>query len=196
MCTMTAETDHNGPGAEQEIPGPPYDFDLIVRTFSRRIYGMLYQMAGNAQDTEELVQETFLRAYKSLPRFEGRSALSTWLTRIAMNTANDALRKKSRRPVVAQDLDYEGREAMGQVARTGRSSEDEVLEKESLGHMREAIMQLPPAYRAPFVLNVVEGYSHNEIGKILGISGGTARIRLFRAIKMLREIVKTPDGKG
>ena len=193
---MTARPDPNGPGGERDIPGPPYDFDLIVRTFSRRVYNMLFQMAGNAQDTEELVQETFLRAYKSLPRFEGRSSLCTWLYRIAMNTANDALRARARRPAVAQDLDYEDREAMGQVAPQGRSSEDIVIERENLARMREAILALPPAYRAPFVLNVVEGYTHPEIAGILGISEGTARIRLFRAVKMLRASLKKINGRG
>ena len=174
---MTARIYHNGPP----------DFEQMVRDNSARIYNMMFQMSGNAQDTEDLVQEVFFQAYKSLPGFRGKSSVSTWLYRIAMNVACDALRRKQRRPQLAGDVSYEEREAMGGIEPRAGSAEDLFLQKESMAQAREAILKIPVKYRAPLVLNVVEGYAHGEIAQILGISEGTARVRLFRALKMLRK---------
>jgi RNA polymerase sigma-70 factor (ECF subfamily) len=183
---MPERIENNGSGDHDGSLDPARDFETIVRQNSARIYNVLYQMTGNAQDTEELVQEVFYQAYKSLPRFKGEASVSTWLHRIAMNVACDFIRKKKRRPVVEEGMDFEEREAFGGIEQTGRSAETEFMQKESLSRLREAILKLPLKYRAPFVLNVVEGYSHEELAGILGITYGMARTRLHRALKMLR----------
>lgn len=185
MRAMPEDSENRRDGAGS-IQGLTRDFEEIVRENSSRIYNVLYQMTGNAQDTEELVQEVFYQAYKSLPRFKGESAVSTWLHRIAMNVVCDFIRKKKRRPVVEESMDFEERESLGGIEQRHRSAEAEFMQKESLGRVRDAILSLPAKYRAPFVLNVVEGYSHEEIAGILGITYGVARTRLHRALKMLR----------
>jgi RNA polymerase sigma-70 factor, ECF subfamily len=196
MRAMADRSKYNGNGGHDGIPEPPCNFDVIVRENSGRIYNMLYQMTGNAQDAEELAQEVFYQAYKSLPRFKGDSAISTWLYRIAMNVSKDAIRKKARRPAMEQRMEFEEREAMGGIPQSVRSAENEFLSKESLTRVKKAILNLPVKYRAAFVLNVVEGYSHEEIAKIMGITYGVARTRLYRAIKMLRTELAVRNGEG
>lgn len=184
----------NKPGGAGDERNLSLDFESIVSENSGRIYNLIYQMVGNAQETEELVQEVFYSAYKSLGRFKGDSSISTWLYRIAMNVATDSLRTKMRRPKVAESMDYEEREAMGGIERKGKSVESQFIMKESLQNVKEAMMKLPIKYRAPFVLNVVEGYSHEEIAEIMGITNGMARTRLYRALKMLRQELGAESG--
>ncbi len=162
------------------------EFDLIIEQYSGRIYGTLYRMLGNAQDTEDLVQEVFLRAYKSLPGFEGKSSIARWLYRIAMNTLADFLRAKKRSPEIDNVVNFEHKELTGELPCGCGSAEDTYLGMVTMKDMRELILALPIKYRAPFVLNIVEGYTHKEIAKIMGISPGNARIRLYRAIKILQ----------
>lgn len=188
-----SEDNQTTSGAERQ--GAAWDFDAIVRQNSGRIYNVLFQITGNAQDAEELSQEVFYHAYKSLPRFRGDASIPTWLYRIAMNVATDAMRKKMRRPKVEQSMDYEDREAAGGIAQGAGSAETEFMSRESLARIKQAILKLPLPYRAPFVLNVVEGYSHEEIAGIMGISYGVARTRLYRAIKMLRAELPAMNGK-
>jgi RNA polymerase sigma-70 factor, ECF subfamily len=196
MRAMADRSVDNGDCGQEQVCGPPYDFDRIVRENSSRIYGMLYKMTGNASDAEDLVQEVFYNAYKSLPNFKGDSAVSTWLYRIATNVATDALRQKMRRPKIEQSMDFEEREAVGGIARTGGSAESQSMMNENLSRVKKAILKLPVQYRAPFVLNVVEGYSHEEIAKIMNISYGVARTRLYRAFKMIRAELAVENGEG
>ncbi len=195
MRAMADRSENSASSATVHSRGPELDFDSIVKQNSARIYNVLHRLTGNAQDAEELTQEVFYNACKSLPRFRGDSDISTWLYRIAMNVAADAVRKKMRRPRVEQSMDYEEREAAGGVARGG-SAEAQFMARESMERIRRAILKLPLPYRAPFVLNVVEGYSHEEISKIMGISNGVARMRLYRAMKMLRKELSPENGGG
>jgi len=196
MRAMTDRPKDNENVGASNAAMPSLDFETIVGENSGRIYGLLYRMTGNAQDTEELVQEVFYQAYRSFPRFRGDSNVKTWLYRIAMNVSTDAIRKKTRRPVVEQGMDFEEREAAGGIMQGAISAENEFFDRESLGRVKEAIIGLPVKYRAPFVLNIVEGYSHQEIAKVLGITYGMARTRLYRAIKMLRAEIAVMNSKG
>lgn len=196
MRGMTDRIEDNVSGRLEDVEAPAHDFDAIVRDNSGRIYNLLYQMTGNAQDSEELVQEVFYQAYKSISRFKGEASISTWLHRIAMNVACDFVRKKKRRPVVEQSMDIEEREAVGGIETKSLSAESEFMKREKLAHVRDAILKLPAKYRAPFVLNAIEGCAHEDIAKILGTSNGVARTRLHRALKMLRAELATQNIKG
>ncbi len=169
-------------------------FEKIVEDNGRRLYNVVYGMVGNREDTEEIVQETFLRAYKSYGRFEGRSQISTWLYRIAVNAVSDYRRKNAKLPMVHDGMSLEEREQI-----SGLPSKSDTLEKtyagmESLEEIKATLLKMPLNYRAVFVLNAVEGYSHIEIAKILGIKAGTARIRLFRAMEILRKELMSTGG--
>jgi len=163
------------------------DFDSIVREHGGRLYNLAFKMLGDAQEAEDAVQDIFLKAYRARKNFRGDSAVYTWLYRIAVNSLNDHLKKRKRSPAAAGGYDFCDWEKAGAVSRGSESAEDGYVRDENMGRIREAILDLPPKYRAVFVLNVIEGYSHREIAKILGISPGTARVARVRAAKKIRE---------
>ncbi|MEW5946384.1 MAG: RNA polymerase sigma factor [bacterium] len=163
---------------------PETDFESLVRENCRKIYGLVYHMLGNTEDTEEALQEIFLRAYTALPRFRGEAALSTWLYRIAVSTAGDIIREKKRTRKAATEFQkHEAVPMPGKVI----NIEEAVMKKENEDEIKRAVLKLPPKYRSVFILSVIEGYSHKEITEILKISPGAVRVRLFRAVKLLRE---------
>jgi RNA polymerase sigma-70 factor, ECF subfamily len=165
------------------------DFDAIVRENSRRLFNIAYHMLGNAEDSEEMVQEIFLEAYVALPGYKGDAPVANWLYRIAMNVLADHISAKKRKPRIADEISLEDRVQTGPQATVAGSAESEYLKSAELERIRGAVLELPARYRAVFVLNVVEGYSHKEIAKILGISPGAVRVIRVRAAKMLRKIM-------
>jgi RNA polymerase sigma-70 factor (ECF subfamily) len=163
------------------------DFDSIVRENSKRLFNIAYHMLGNAEEAEEMVQEIFLEAYVSLPGFKGDAPVSNWLYRIAMNVLADHISAKKRKPRIANVFSIEDRVQTGAQPAVSSSAETEYLKKATLKIIRKAILELPERYRAVFVLNVVEGYSHKEIAGILGISPGAARVSRLRAAKIIKK---------
>lgn len=162
------------------------DIDRLIDEHGGKVYNTVYHMLGSPQDTEEVVQEVFYQVHRSLHRFKGDSAVSTWIHRIAMNVTIDFIRKKKRRPEIDGSMDLEERETITGLPAKSGNTEDEVMKREKLRELRGALQKLPEIYRTVFVLSAVEGYSHKEIAEMLGIKAGTARIRFFRAVEMLR----------
>lgn len=169
---------------EQARAGDTDAFRKIVERHSRKLFQSAYRLTGNEQNAEDVVQETFLKAFRNLQRFDGRSQFSTWLFRIAVNCAMDLMRKESRR------MARERAEDVVQMA----SLATEHPRPDRLAASREAgravirvLRRLSPTERAAFVLRHFEGYSSAEIGQMLGIRGGAARNAVFRAVGKLRE---------
>jgi RNA polymerase sigma factor (sigma-70 family) len=162
------------------------DFDSIVRENSKRLFNIACHMLGNAEEAEEMVQEIFLEAYLSFPNFKGDAPVSNWLYRITMNMLADHINAKKRKPHIADAICLEDHVRAGVLPAGSNSAETEFLKTEALKKIRKAVLELPARYRAVFVLNVVEGYSHKEIAKILDISHGTARAIRVRAARMIK----------
>ncbi|MEW6201537.1 MAG: RNA polymerase sigma factor [bacterium] len=165
------------------------DFNRIVYKHGSKIYNTVYSMLGNREESEEVVQEVFCEAYKSYASFKGDSSVTTWLYRIMMNVVSDHIKRKKRPPLIEDGLSIEEHEAVGNLPDTSESAENAFLKKQRLLHIRNALLKLPIPYRSVFVFSAIEGYNSVEIGKIMGISAGTVRIRLFRAVKMLRAML-------
>ena len=163
-------------------------FDELVVKFSPKLYGMVYHMTSNKEDTHDLLQDIFAKAYRSLKRFRGKSSFYTWIYSIATNMTLNFLKKRKRR--VAQSLDdvdsgIQNDEAMvdiGHAANPRHQSDVNELQKK----LNEAMLSLSEDHRAVVTMFDIQGIPHAEISKILKVSEGTVRSRLFYAHKQLQ----------
>lgn len=157
--------------------GDPDAFRLLYEEHVGRIYALCLRLSGDPVHAEELVQDTFVRAWEKLPAFRGESAFGTWLFRIAVNVVLGERRSRGRREArVALAADPEA------IPATARGDDP--------GHrmdLEAAIAALPEGARAVFLLYDVEGYQHQEIARMTGIAEGTSKTQLFRARRLLRE---------
>ena len=160
-------------------------FRALVDRHSRAIYRLAYRMTGSAQDAEDVVQETFLKAYRQLGRFESRANFSTWLHRIAVNCSIDLIRARPHREAGhdATDLDQLGSDdpAQRQV-----SPERLMLSTEVQDRVAGAMSSLSAMERAAFALRHFEGQSIEEISRALGLKTNATKHSIFRAVKKMR----------
>src|SRR5215210_2712568 len=156
------------------------------------LYGAALRMTRNPADAEDLVQETYLKAYRGFGGFEEGTNLKAWLYRILTNTYINSYRAKQRRPEES-DLDevedlYLYRRLGGlEAARTGRSAEDELMDLFSEAEVKDAVDALPEAFRMAVLLADVEGFSYKEIAEIMDIPIGTVMSRLHRGRRALEK---------
>lgn len=168
---------------EQTRAGDADAFREIVDRHSRRLFKTAYRLTGNEAHADDVVQETFLRAYRNLHRFDARSQLGTWLYRIAVNCSMDLMRKESRRS--AKETSADKVEIAALEADEPRP--DRLAASGELGRAVSRVLQgLSPTERTAFVLRHFEGYSSVEIGQLLGMRSGATRNAVFRAVRKLR----------
>jgi RNA polymerase sigma-70 factor (ECF subfamily) len=169
--------------------GDSVAFAEFVEENQSKVYNLALRMLNDPQDAEDVLQETFLNAYKALPNFEGRSSLSTWIYRIASNASLMRLRKK-RPNTVSVDEPVEldaGDNLPRQLVDWSSMPEEELINNESRQVMDEAVTELPESLRIVFVLRDIEGLSTAETGEVLGLSEGAVKTRLHRARLWLRD---------
>jgi RNA polymerase sigma-70 factor (ECF subfamily) len=163
-------------------------FGGLVARYQDKIYRLARRMTETDEDAEDVLQEAFVKAYKSLPTFEGKSRFSTWLYRITVNLALMKLRK---RKIDAVSMDIPVSTEEGSVPREFENGRPDPLqrlvEQESRDVLDRAIAHLPAGYRAVFVLRHVEELSTEETARILGISVAAVKSRLHRTRILLRE---------
>jgi RNA polymerase sigma factor (sigma-70 family) len=176
---------------ERARTGDAAAFDALVVKHSPRLYNTIYNMTSNREDAADLLQDTFALAYRSLPRFRGESGFHTWVHAIAVNAAlNFIQRRKKRRTTSLEDMN--GAIQHDPDYRELASNSDPVREaglNELQERLNEAIQQLPPAQRAVVVMFDIQDMPHAEIGRIMGVSEGTVRSRLFYAHRQLQAIL-------
>ncbi len=170
----------------QVLAGDRDAFRVLVDAHSRSIFNLAYRMTGNQQDADEVVQETFLRAYKNLDRFEGKSKFSTWVYRIAVNRCLDMLEKKKINGDYTISDDPDPEENTVQVASTDAGPERQLLSRETNEKIATAMKLLTPTERIAFTLRHMEGQSIEEISKTLKVKENAAKNTIFRAVKKLR----------
>jgi len=166
----------------------------LVDRHSRSVFRLAYRMTGNEQDSEDVVQETFLRAYKQLHRYEARSSFSTWLYRIAANYSLDLVRRRKRHGEVALGESSPANEEMPEMIHALPSpapGPDRLLFS---GKVQECVAstlnELSQQERTAFVLRHFEGQSIEEISAALGLSGNAAKHSIFRAVQKLRRALE------
>lgn len=164
-------------------------FAQMVDQNSTRMYRLALKMVGNEQDAEDVLQNTFIKAFKNIHKFEGRSKVSTWLYRIAVNESLMHLRQRDN-GISHIDEGFErdnGDILPKQIIDWCCLPEKELMSSESRTHIKEAIKTLSDANRAAFLLRDVEGLSTRETAEALDISESAVKVRLMRARMQLRE---------
>jgi RNA polymerase sigma-70 factor (ECF subfamily) len=173
-------------------------YEELVRASSARLLATLRRMLRSDDDARDALQETYLAAFRALPRFEGQSKLSTWLHRIAVNSALMKMRSKRRRPEESIDellprFETDGHFTADTVS-TGALLDEQVDEARRRAAVRRGIDALPEAHRTVIVLRDVEGLTTEETADQLGITREAAKMRLHRARQALRTLLERELG--
>lgn len=164
-------------------------FSALVEHYERRVFRMAKQITQNEEDAEDVLQETFLKAYSHLEDFQGNSKFYTWLVRIAVNEALMKLRKRrSDKTVPLDDPIDTGEDVVVREIAVWEDDPEQRYSRDELGRiLDEAIQSLKPAYRTVFVLRDIEELSIEEAAEALGLSISAVKSRLLRARLQLRE---------
>lgn len=168
------------------------DFEADAMQYAPQLYTAAIRMTRNPADAEDLVQETFLKAYRAYDTFQAGTNLKAWLYRILTNTFINKYRKESRRPSETdleevQDLYLYRRLGSDQTSSMSQSAEEALLEGIVEGDIKEAVESLPETFRIPVLLADLEGFAYKEIAEILDIPIGTVMSRLHRGRKALEK---------
>lgn len=176
-------------------------FELLVEKYQRKLGRLLARMIRDPAEVEDVVQESFIKAYRALPNFRGDSAFYTWLYRIGINTAKNHLVAMSRRPSLVNDVEVEDAENFedGNELRTVDTPETELMTKELAQTVKQAIDALPQELKTAISLRELDGLSYEEIAELMQCPIGTVRSRIFRAresvAEKLRPLLGTPENK-
>jgi RNA polymerase sigma-70 factor, ECF subfamily len=169
-------------------------FRALVERHSRGVFRLAFRMTGNEQDAEDVVQESFLRAYKQLGRFESRANFGTWLYRIVANCSVDLMRSKQARHDQShgESLDGAGQQLAADVPGPERMAQSAEIRR----RVETALKGLSPLERAAFTLRHYEGRSIAEIGKTLGLGTSATKHSVFRAVRKLRTALAPLRGES
>ena len=164
-------------------------FAELLDQNSTPIYRLALKMVGNVQDAEDILQETFIKAYNNIDKFEGRSKISTWLYRIAVNQSLMTIRKRKRDDFKLEpEIEIQNGDVLPrQIVDWCCLPEKELMSSETRSHIEEAIKTLSETNRAAFLLRDVEGLNTREAAEALDISESALKVRLMRARLQLRE---------
>ncbi len=168
--------------------GDSVAFDALVVKHSPRLYALVYNMTSNHDDTDDLLQDVWAKAYRSIGGFRGKSQFYTWLHSVAANTTLNFLKRRGRRWMMSlDDVDngiLQDKEFVELQANSTPVRETDLGEMQQ--KINEAMMKLTPEHRAVVTMFDIQGLPHADIAKVLGIGEGTVRSRLFYAHKQLQ----------
>lgn len=186
---------------ERAQQGDKHAFGLLVEKYNRKLGRLLSRMIRDQAEVEDVVQESFIKAYRALHSFRGDSAFYTWLYRIGINTAKNYLVSMGRKPQVMQDVEIEDVENFDEAndMRTMETPETSLMTKEIAQTVNDAIAALPDELRTAITLRELEGLSYEDIAMVMQCPIGTVRSRIFRARETiaakLRPLLDTPQHK-
>lgn len=168
-------------------------FDQLVLRYQDRVYHAVFRIVGNPEDSLDIVQDAFIKAFCSLKTFKGDSNFYTWIFRIAVNTSLTFIRKREKKQMFSMDWaskksdEEKGREAGDK----NQDTPSEILEKQDLqNRVHQALLTLNDEYRIVLILKDLEGLAYEKISAILEIPKGTVKSRIFRAREALKEKLK------
>ena len=185
----------NGLGQEYQLvtkarSGDLESFEALVNLYAKRIYHIAYKIVESIQDAEDVLQETFLKAFENLAKFRGESSFYTWIVQIAVNAALQRVKKRRSQTVSLDGLYGDDDDFRPQQIVAWDETPEELYSREETQHiLEEAIASLPTLYRTVFLLRDVENMPMADIARILEISLPAAKSRLIRARLELREVL-------
>jgi RNA polymerase sigma-70 factor (ECF subfamily) len=173
------------------------EFDPLYHKYQRRVYRQCYRMLGNQEEAEDLTQEVFLQLFRKAHTFRGDASFSTWLYRLTVNTVLMQLRRRRRwhEGVTSLDVAPGSSEAVSDVLTMLRALPDSTTATLDKICLDAAIAQLSSGYKEILLLHDLEGYRHDEIAKLLGISEGTSKSQLHKARLRLRALIGSDGAK-
>ena len=169
----------------RSIAGDTESFDQLILRWERPIYALAYRTIGREEDARDIVQDTFLRAYRALPGFKGQAKFSSWLYRIALNLCRDWMRRQRRTPTVQMP---EGVDVTELASEQGpvESIEDLVARREMSRAVALAMKELPDEQRTAIILKEYHGLTFQEIADLQGCPLSTVKTRLYQGLSVLR----------
>lgn len=181
---------------EKILSGDMNAFQTMVENYQRLVCHIVFRMVKNEEDREEICQDVFFKVYKNLDKFEYKSKLSTWISRIAYNTSINYLKKK--KLPLYDDLAMTEQKAAAsraqketafieQVSGKGKTPDEWMMNKQAFKHLQAEIDDLPPKFRTILTLYHIDELSYQEICEIMSLPEGTVKSYLFRARKLLKE---------
>lgn len=198
---MTTERECDEQLVERVRDGDKQAFDMLVAKYQRRLMRLLSRIVHDQTEAEDVVQETFIKAYRALRHFRGESAFYTWLYRIGINTAKNFLATQGRRTPTSTEIDAEQAEifADSEHLRDMNTPESMLASKQIAQTVNAAMEALPLDLRTAIALREIEGLSYEEISAIMACPIGTVRSRIFRAREViankLRPMLDVPVDK-
>lgn len=156
--------------------GDPEAFDEVYRRFSTMVYTLALRLTGDPADATDLCQDVFLKIFRHLGSYRGRSSLQTWVYRIAINTS----RSRFRRQRWWQQQRSDAERVLEGVPDPGKSPEESVIARRLVRQVSEALVRVPIVYREALILRDIQGFRYAEIAEILGVRIGTVRSRIAR----------------
>jgi RNA polymerase sigma-70 factor (ECF subfamily) len=163
-------------------------FEELVRRYESRVYNITYRLLGNEDDAAEALQDTFIRAYRSISRFKFKSSFYTWLYRIATNVSLTKLRRRKTQDTISLDEPIRNTDDLQFDIPDSHSTPEQVFEQKRLREkLQKAIDRLPAEYRTVVVMRDLQGLSNEEVSKTLGLSVPAVKSRLHRGRMALRE---------
>ena len=185
---MTTDREGDQLLVERVQAGERQAFDLLVSKYQRRLMRLVSRIVHDPAEAEDVVQETFIKAFRALRHFRGDAAFYTWLYRIGINTAKNFLVNQGRRPPTSSEPDVEqAGQGENDALRDINTPESMLASKQIAQTVNEAMDALPIDLRTAIVLREIEGLSYEEISAIMGCPIGTVRSRIFRAREVIAE---------
>ncbi len=182
------ETD--GAFVDRARTGDADAFRALVERHSRTLFALAYRMTGNEADAEDVVQESFLRAWRQLGGFDERASFGSWMYRIAANCALDLMRARKRRAELAPASGDEAPDAAAELRSYDPGPDRLALSGEIRGRLEAAMSRLSEVERSAFVLRHFEGMRLEEVGRALDCQPGAAKHSIFRAVRKLRRALE------
>lgn len=178
--------------AGRALAGDTAAFGLLMRRHKDNVFRLARRYTGNPDAALDVVQESFIAAWKGLARYDGERSFGAWLRTIALNKCRDRSRRLFLRRVVLGQVDPESHEARSHPD-AGPDPESELVGRERLAALDRALSALPAGLKEPLILTVFEGFSHQEAGRVLGLTPKAVEVRVYRARRRLADILGVED---
>ena len=164
-------------------------FNILVQTYQRQVINLAYGMLSDTEDATDAAQEVFIKVYRNIDRFEGKSSLSTWIYRITSNVCKDFLRKRTRtiQSVSIYESSEDDDDRPMEIKDSSPTPQEHMEITETQREVRKALDELPEEYKSVFVMYDLEGLSYDDISNVLQCPVGTIKSRLNRARKALKK---------
>ena len=194
LLPMTSEIEVKVPAgllATEDIAQRTARFEKDAMQYTNQLYAAAIRYTKNPHDAQDLVQDTYAKAFTSFHQFEPGTNLKAWLYRILTTTFINTYRKDQRRPLISDGEveDWQLAASASHTSNLGKSAEDEVLDNLPDGDVKRALHEIPEEFRLTVFYADVEGYAYKEIAEILAIPAGTVMSRLHRGRKLLRSLL-------